>query len=74
MVDIKESVEAVMHKIKHDPDFKGEFKDDPIKAIENASGIDLPDEQVEHVIHAVKEKSEDIFEDVMDNVKGLFKK
>lgn len=84
-MDVKEIIERVKEKMG-DEDFKKELKTDPVKAIEDATGVNLPDEQVEAVIAAVKgklsgdgvsgivEEAEEKLEGVKDKLEGLFHK
>ena len=53
---IKDKIEDVVEKIKKDPKLLQKFKDDPIKTVEGLIGIDLPDDQIEKIVDAVKAK------------------
>ena len=55
-MDIKETIDKTVDKIKNDKDFQEEFKKDPVKAVEKATGVDLPDDMVEKVVPAIKAK------------------
>ena len=55
-MDIKEQIEKVVDKVKSDDNFKKEFKNDPVAAIEKASGIDIPDGMVDKVVAGVQAK------------------
>ena len=55
-MDIKETIEKTVEKIKNDKNFQEEFKKDPVKAIEKVTGVDLPDDMVEKVVPAIKAK------------------
>ena len=68
MLDIKAKIEETVNKLKNDPKLMEEFKKDPVKAVESVIGIDLPDEQINAVITAVKGKIG------LDALGGLFKK
>ena len=52
-MDIKEKIETIVEKVKNDKGFAEKFKNDPVKAIESVSGIDLPDDMVDKVVDAV---------------------
>lgn len=65
---IKTKVEEIVNKVKNDKSFAEKFKKDPVKAVESVIGIDLPDEQINAVITAVKGKIG------LDALGGLFKK
>jgi hypothetical protein len=45
-MDFKEKINEIVEKIKSDKDFAAKFKDDPVKAIESVSGLDLPDDMI----------------------------
>mgnify|MGYP002626000196 CR=1 FL=1 len=53
-MDIKAMIEEVVNKVKNDKDFRTQFIKDPVKAVENVTGIDLPDEKVKEIIKVVK--------------------
>ena len=75
MDNLKEMIEKVVGKVKKDKDFAKKFKTDPVKAVESVIGIDLPDEQINKVIDAVKAKiTVDTAGSVLKQVKGLLKK
>ncbi|OPL08921.1 MAG: hypothetical protein AVO33_08395 [delta proteobacterium ML8_F1] len=72
-MDIKEKIEAIVDKIQSSKTFKSQFEADPVKAVESVLGMDLPDDQIEELIEAVKGKiSLDKAGDLMGKVKGLF--
>lgn len=73
MDNIKEKIEEIVEKIKKDPDFKEDFMKDPEKALEKATGIDIPDGMVDKVIDGVKAKiAGDKLSGAMDSIKKLF--
>ena len=55
-MDIKAKVEEILEKVKGDEGFLAKFKEDPIKAIEEIIGVDLPDEQLKAIVEGVKAK------------------
>ena len=55
-MDIKAKIEEIVKKVKDDKDFASNFAKDPVKAVEGVIGIDLPDDQINAVITAVKAK------------------
>lgn len=69
---IKDKIEDVVEKIKKDPKLLQKFKDDPIKTVEGLIGIDLPDDQIEKIVDAVKAKIS--LDKVGDLLGGLFGK
>lgn len=79
MDEIKEKIEAVVEKIKNDDALRAKFKTEPVKALEEVLGVDLPDDVIEKVIDGVKAKlaASDIADkvgDVKDALGGLFGK
>lgn len=71
-MDIKEKIEELVNKVKNDKDFGDDFKKDPVKAVENVLGINLPDEQIEKIIDGVKSKIK--LDDIGDKIGDLFDK
>jgi uncharacterized protein YpuA (DUF1002 family) len=72
-MDIKAKIEEIVDEIQRNPNFAKDFKDEPVKAIESVVGMDLPDDQIESIIQAVKAKiSADKAEDVLGSIKKLF--
>ena len=55
-MDIKEKVMEIVDKIKSDPKLLDKFEKNPASVIEGLIGIDLPDEQINQVVEAVKAK------------------
>lgn len=74
-MDIKEQVTKAVEKIAKDKKLQEQFQKEPVKALENVLGVDLPDEIVEQVIKGVKAKlTTDRVSDAVDSLKGLFNK
>ncbi len=74
-MDIKAKIEELVEKVKNDKDFAKKFKDDPITAVEDVLGIDLPNDQIEKVIEGVKAKIKlDDIGDMVGKLGGLFGK
>lgn len=76
MDKLKEMIDKVVTKIKKDPKFAKKFQSDPVKALEDILGVDLPDDKVNSIIDAVKTKIKlDKIDDskVVSKLKGLFK-
>ena len=55
-MDIKKEINKIVDKVKNDKDFASKFKKDPIKAVEEIIGIDLPDDKIKEVVKTVKVK------------------
>lgn len=69
-MDIKAKIEEIVEKVKNDPNFAEKFKNEPIKAVEDVLGVDLPDDVVNNVIDGVKSKIN--FDGIADKIGGLF--
>ena len=79
MDEIKEKIEAVVAKLKDDGNLMARFKENPIKALEDILGIDIPDDIAEKVIDGVKAKLavsdiSDKTDDIKNAIGGLFSK
>lgn len=72
MENIKEKIEEIVEKVKNDKDFAKKFKEEPIKALEEVIGIDLPDDKINEIIDAVKAKIKLDDSKIIDKIKGLF--
>ena len=55
-MDIKAKVEEIVAKLQANPALLKEFQANPVKALEQMTGLDLPDEQLQPVITTVKAK------------------
>ncbi len=55
-MDIKAKINELVDKIKSDDGLKKKFMSDPVAAIEDLIGIDLPDDQIEKIAEGVKAK------------------
>jgi hypothetical protein len=74
MKELKKKIAEIVDKIKNDKDFAKKFKKDPVKALEDATGINIPEDKIEEVITAVQAKVKiDKVDDALDKLKGLFK-
>lgn len=74
MDKIKEKIEEIVKKIKNDKDFAKKFKKDPVKALEDVSGFDIPEDKIEDIITAIQAKvTVDKVDDALDKLKGFFK-
>lgn len=69
-MDIKAKIDEVVNKVKSDKNFAEKFKNEPIKAVEDVLGIDLPDDVIKNVIDGVKAKVN--IDDIKDKIGGLF--
>lgn len=72
---IKEKIEEIVTKIKNDDAIKAKFMSDPISAVEELIGIDLPNDEIEKIVEAVKAKiAVDDIGKGLGALKGLFGK
>ncbi len=55
-MDIKELIEKLAEAILNDKTLKEKFTKEPIKAVEQVLGVDLPDDIIQQVIAGVKAK------------------
>lgn len=69
-MDIKAKIDEIVNKVKNDKDFGDKFQKEPIKAVEEVIGVDLPDDVVKNVIDTVKSKVN--FDDLAGKLGGLF--
>ncbi len=70
--DIKAKIDEVVNKVKNDKNFAEKFQKEPIKAVEEVLGVDLPDDQIKSVIDGVKAKIN--VDGIADKLGGLFGK
>ena len=74
-MDIKAKAAELVEKIKEDPALLGEFKENPVRIVEELIGMDLPDDQIEKLAELVKAKIDlDKAADLLGGLGGLFKK
>lgn len=78
-MDIQKIITDVLEKLQGDDGLIAKFNADPVKTLEGLLNIDLPDDQVNAVIKAVKAKLnlDDVTkgaENILGAVKGLFNK
>ncbi|MCM1327824.1 MAG: hypothetical protein NC253_00130 [Ruminococcus sp.] len=71
-MDVKAKIEEIVNKVKSDKNFAEKFKSEPVKAVEEVLGVDLPDDVVNSVISGVKAKID--IGSIKDGIGSLFKK
>ena len=72
---VKEKINEIVEKIKNDKEIAAKFQNDPITTLEGLIGIDLPNDQVEMIIEAVKAKIDlDKLGGMLGGLGGLFGK
>lgn len=74
-MDIKKMVEELFEKIQKNPKLLAEFKEKPVKVVEELTGMDLPDDQIEKLAELIKAKIDmEKVGDLLGGLGGLFKK
>ena len=69
---LKNKVDEVVDKIKADKDIAAKFRKDPVATVEGLLGIDLPNDQLQTVVDAVKAKIDlDKVGDMVNALGGL---
>ena len=71
-MDIKEKIDEIVDKVKNDKDLAAKFRKDPVGAISSVIGVELPKDQLEKVVTAVKAKVS--LDGAADLLGGLFGK
>lgn len=72
---LKDKVDEIVEKIKSDKDVAAKFQKDPIGLVEELLGVDLPNEQLQTVVDAVKAKVDlDKVGSMLQGLGGLFGK
>ena len=72
MENIKEKIEEIVNKVKSDKDFAKKFQEEPVKALEEVIGVDLPDDKINEIINTIKTKIKLDDSKIVDKIKGLF--
>ena len=74
-MDIKAKVNELVKKIQADEALQAKFRKDPVSAVEELLGIDLPNDQIEKLADLVKAKLDmDKVGDALGALGGLFGK
>lgn len=55
-MEIREKVEQIVKKIQNDKSLGEKFQKNPTAVVEELIGVDLPDDQVNQLVEAVKAK------------------
>lgn len=55
-MDIKAKIEELVEKIKGDKALLAKFQKDPVSAVEQLLGVDLPNDQIEKLVEGIKLK------------------
>lgn len=74
-MDVKEQITKAVDKITKDKKLQEQFKKDPVKALENVLGVDLPDDMINQIVQGVKAKlTAEKVSDSVDALKSFLKK
>ena len=75
MDEIKQKIDEIVKKVTNDKNFATTFKENPVKAVEDVLGVDLPDDVINNVIDGVKAKlTADTAKNVLGKITDMFKK
>ena len=68
-MNIKEKIEELVEKIKSDDALLAKFQEDPVSAVEELLGVDLPNDQLESIVEGVKAKIK--LDDIGEKLGGM---
>ena len=68
-MEILDKVEDAVKELKENDELRAKFKEEPVKTLEELTGLDLPDEKIKKVVDLVEAKIDDA--DVDDKLKAL---
>ncbi len=72
-MDFKEKIEEIVEKVTSDKKLVAKFKDDPVAAVEEVAGVDLPNDVIEKIVDIIKTKvTADKVSDALGSLKKLF--
>lgn len=71
-MDIKAKIEELTGKIKNDKDLQKKFQSNPIGALEELLGVDLPEDQLKKIADGIQAKIK--LDNIGDAIGGLFGK
>jgi hypothetical protein len=73
--ELKEKIEQIVEKIKSDKTLLSRFEKDPVSVVEQLLDIDLPNDQLEPLVDAIKAKLDvDKLKGMLGGLGGLFGK
>lgn len=55
-IDIKAKIDEIVKKLQADPSLLKSFQDDPVRTLEETTGINLPEDQLQPVVAGIKAK------------------
>lgn len=72
-VDVKAKIEELAAKLQKDPNLLKSFQTDPVKTLEELTGINLPDEQLQPLVAGIQAKlAASSLGDALGGLKKLF--
>ena len=69
LMEVLDKVEDAVKELKNNDELRAQFKKEPVKTLEELTGLDLPDEKVKKVVDLVEAKIDDA--DVDDKLAAL---
>jgi hypothetical protein len=73
--ELKEKIEQIVEKIKADKTLLSRFEKDPVSVVEQLLDIDLPNDQLEPLVDAIKAKLDvEKLKGMLGGLGGLFGK
>ncbi|MBR3785409.1 MAG: hypothetical protein IKJ77_03285 [Firmicutes bacterium] len=90
LMEVLDKVDDAVKELKNNDELRAQFKKEPVKTLEELTGLDLPDEKVKKVVDLVEaniddadvddklaalgDKLDDFGDDLKEKVGGFFKK
>lgn len=90
LMEVLDKVDDVVRELKNNDEKRAQFKEEPVKTLEEMTGLDLPDEKVKKVVDLIEakiddadideklaalgDKLDDFGDDLKEKVGGFFKK
>lgn len=68
-MNIKDKIEDLVERIKSDDALRARFLKDPVSAVEELLGVDLPNDQLDSIVEGVKAKIK--LDDIGGKLDGL---
>ena len=68
-MDIQKIINDVIAKLKADDNLLEKFKTNPVKVLEDLTGIDLPDDKINAIIDGIKAKLN--LDDIAEKAEGI---
>lgn len=68
-MNIRDKIEELVEKIKSDDALRSKFLTDPVSAVEELLGVDLPNDQLENIVEGVKARIK--LDDIGEKLGGL---